>query len=532
MTQAVLFAFLPCSSIALAVALLALRLGRARGHGLVWLGVTQSTWTFALALLELESEWATRILPLGMLQAAAYVQATSDLEATTPRRALVLASWAAAAAVALVAIAVPDLVLTRGGRGAGPAFVGLASIAALATSALLLWIARLVVRSRGAVRRRFIWLGLGMAAGSLGGGVSLGLVVTGHAPPLVAAPLMAISIVAAAVATFDREDGAARKLLRTGLGYVVLTATVSAVGLPLFAWALVWRVGPPSSLAAVASAAWISFAAALPLDPLRALVVEGVGRRLASNPIGVADLARAVAVQETRADHSARLAAVGALTSAVAHELRNPLGVLLIDAKLLERAGADEARVASIRAQVDRAKRFIDDLLRHGMPRPLTLRRVDLGHIVEDAARRACRVRDCEAALACDVHPIEIEVDAESIGDVVTILVDNALASLADAGSPSEVRVSVQTERDGAAITVEDDGPGVAEALASRIFEPFVTGRGRDAKMPGTGLGLAIAKGIVERHGGTIRHAACASGGARFVVVLPWVAKGLLGAAR
>jgi len=71
---------------------------------------------------------------------------------------------------------------------------------------------------------------------------------------------------------------------------------------------------------------------------------------------------------------------------------------------------------------------------------------------------------------------------------------------------------------DGVEVRVDDDGPGVPASIEATLFQPFVTGRGRDAKHPGTGLGLAIAARWVERHNGSIRHERRAEGGARFVV--------------
>jgi signal transduction histidine kinase len=61
----------------------------------------------------------------------------------------------------------------------------------------------------------------------------------------------------------------------------------------------------------------------------------------------------------------------------------------------------------------------------------------------------------------------------------------------------------------------------VPREIEDRLFQPFVTGRGRDHRHPGTGLGLAIAQRWIARHGGSLRHERPAEGGARFVVALP-----------
>ena len=91
--------------------------------------------------------------------------------------------------------------------------------------------------------------------------------------------------------------------------------------------------------------------------------------------------------------------------------------------------------------------------------------------------------------------------DPHALADVVAELLGNAIAS-----GGSRIVVQGRRERDAIEIHVEDDGPGVPAAIESRLFQPFVTGRGRDARYPGTGLGLAIAKRWMERHGGTIQH--------------------------
>ena len=83
------------------------------------------------------------------------------------------------------------------------------------------------------------------------------------------------------------------------------------------------------------------------------------------------------------------------------------------------------------------------------------------------------------------------------------------------------MRITANDVAAGVEVCVEDDGPGVPREIESSLFQPFVTGRGRDAKHPGTGLGLAIAARWVERHGGAIRHERPAEGGARFVVTWP-----------
>jgi signal transduction histidine kinase len=100
------------------------------------------------------------------------------------------------------------------------------------------------------------------------------------------------------------------------------------------------------------------------------------------------------------------------------------------------------------------------------------------------------------------------------------------VAALADRPG---ARLCVGARAAGAAVEtlVEDDGPGVPPEIEPRLFQPFVTGRGRDARHPGTGLGLAIAARWLERHGGSLRHERPPAGGARFVARWPRTGRAL-----
>jgi len=113
---------------------------------------------------------------------------------------------------------------------------------------------------------------------------------------------------------------------------------------------------------------------------------------------------------------------------------------------------------------------------------------------------------------------LHVAADRAALIDVLVNLIGNAVIAVAARGT---VRVTATAETGWAVLAVSDDGPGVPAELAGRLFQPFVTGRGRDHAHPGTGLGLAVARGIVERHRGSLHHEPVVGGGARFVVRLP-----------
>ncbi len=451
-----------------------------------------------------------------MLLAAAFVHAGADVNGLE-RRTIVWAAYSVCASIAMLGFLSPGLLYSPGARAPGPLFVPLAVACAVASTALFGWLARSALAARGTERRRRAAIALACLIGALGGGGVIGLRMLGIADVHVAAPLLLLAVALAAYAVLTTETGRARVVLLQGLAYAVITAGFSAVGLTVF-----FRILPGLAPDAGQTLGWlvlVTFFAALPLDPLRQLVVDRAGRWLFREPIGVRDLAEQVERQEVRADHAERLAEIGRLASAVAHEIRNPLGVIAAQAKLLERQGASAESVAALRAQVERAKRFLDDLLRYSKPRPLDRTEVEVLPALSLVATNVRQVVG-ESAPPIEVvlagpDPLFLEVDRGAFNDVATVLVGNAAMAL-DGQVGGWVRVTAESARGSVFVIVEDNGPGVPAEIESSLFQPFVTGRGRDARHPGTGLGLAIAARWVERHGGTITYTKRPGGGSCF----------------
>ncbi|HEX4620090.1 MAG TPA: ATP-binding protein, partial [Myxococcaceae bacterium] len=265
--------------------------------------------------------------------------------------------------------------------------------------------------------------------------------------------------------------------------------------------------------------------AALAFEPVRQQLQGWLGKLLLQDKADIGDLARELVAQEERADQAGRLAELGRFASAVAHEVRNPLGVLSAHVKLLERAGAAPETTAAMREQIERASHFVDELLRYGRPRPLELRMVDLGAIADLAFSTARQGLGSDAPAveleraSAQTAPL-VEVDQAQISQLLVILFENALLALRDAPT-RRLRVEIAPHADKVALAVEDSGPGIPPELLPRLFQPFVTGRKREGPRSGTGLGLAIARAIAERHGGTVAAGSSALGGARFDVELP-----------
>jgi signal transduction histidine kinase len=273
----------------------------------------------------------------------------------------------------------------------------------------------------------------------------------------------------------------------------------------------------------------------LAFEPLRQQLQEIVTKRLNPSASNVTELAAALVDQEERASQAGRLAELGTVASAVAHEVRNPLGVLSADVRGLEKAGVDSEVLDSMRDQIGRAEAFVEDLLRYGRPRPLEIRSVDLAALVELALSTATTgLGEPEPNVVVERlgldQPVQVEADQAQLLDVLVVLFENALLEL-DGAPDGCIRVSCEIETDRLRLSIADNGRGVSSEIRDRIFEPFVTGRKRGGRKGGTGLGLAIARNIVERHGGSVRVADAETGGARFDIDLPLVQK-VMGAAR
>lgn len=224
---------------------------------------------------------------------------------------------------------------------------------------------------------------------------------------------------------------------------------------------------------------------------------------------------------EQQLRHAEKLAAIGRLASGVAHELGTPLSVLDGKAqRALRHADADsrEARaLQQIRQEVARMEHIVRQLLEFGRSQNRQYRRTRMGDLAAAAASALEQpLQDAGATLEltpCEPDP-ELFVDPIRLEQVLVNLLRNALQ--AGAG---QIHVSWRPQDENSLeLQVDDDGPGVPDAIRKRLFEPFFTTK---AVGEGTGLGLAVVHGIITEHGGEIHVDESPWGGARFKVRLP-----------
>jgi two-component system NtrC family sensor kinase len=217
--------------------------------------------------------------------------------------------------------------------------------------------------------------------------------------------------------------------------------------------------------------------------------------------------ARESGVLMRRVIRSEKLAGLGQLAGGVAHELNNPLTVVMGYAELLEDDAADERSrkgASIIRSEAQRMKQIIESLVRFWRPAPQEHQPIDIDTLLRDVER----LRRPEFARAGIDFRLSIEVplpraygNSDQIRQVILMVLNNAVEAV-QAGLPDQerqIRVGASRVRDRVQITVADSGRGFADP--NRAFDPFFTTK---APGEGPGLGLSICYSIIREHHGEI----------------------------
>jgi two-component system, NtrC family, sensor histidine kinase PilS len=219
------------------------------------------------------------------------------------------------------------------------------------------------------------------------------------------------------------------------------------------------------------------------------------------------------------AERAERLAALGRLAAALAHEIRNPLGAISGSVQLVHESGAleqeDRRLLGIVLREVDRLNGLVSTMLQVGRtppPHRMNTALVALTSEVVEVARRDHK----SAGTTIVVHAPEREVVAAVDGDQIKQVVWNLLSNaLTHAPAGSVVKIEIREEDDVAIWSIEDEGPGVPAEARGQLFDMFYSKRPH-----GVGLGLALVEQIVRAHGGDVRVVSPPGQGARFEVRL------------
>lgn len=228
---------------------------------------------------------------------------------------------------------------------------------------------------------------------------------------------------------------------------------------------------------------------------------------------------------------SEKLAAFGSLLAGVAHELNNPLSIVLGQASILQEESqvaeydtAVSTRIQKIEAAAQRCARVIRSFLAIARQRKAAKKPVDIAPLLDDTVQVVLYgLRSSGIAVLRDYQePLpQVYTDPDQVQQIIVNLLVNASHALDEVEGHREIRLSAQSGPDDhVTVIVADNGPGVSDDAAKRIFDPFFTTKPQGI---GTGIGLSVSRGLAEAQGGELRLLNAGQHGASFALSLPVV---------
>ena len=219
-----------------------------------------------------------------------------------------------------------------------------------------------------------------------------------------------------------------------------------------------------------------------------------------------------------------KLASIGQLSSGVAHEINNPLGVIQGYTQLLMRdpknTSSQKKDLKTIEKHTKHCKSIVENLLNFARPSETSKARVNIDEMITEQVefvQHHADMNKIDITTEFDPNVPPILMDEKKIRQVLMNLIINAKYAVGDSGS-IHLSTAYNPHAHKAVIRISDTGHGIEKAHVSKIFDPFFT-----TKPPGegTGLGLSVSYGIVKSHGGDIYVKSTSGEGTSFAVVLP-----------
>lgn len=236
---------------------------------------------------------------------------------------------------------------------------------------------------------------------------------------------------------------------------------------------------------------------------------------------------------ERRTLSKQRFAELGAMTAGLAHEIKNPLSTIGLNAQLLSESIRESAidddeksrlvrRINTVEREIERLRSILSDFLEYAGNVHVELRTLDINILVDElvdfflpqAEQANVRLRP----VLCP-HPLLAQVDPVPFKQATLNLMLNAVQAMKNAPKDLIIRTEKGTDPDGspiALIHVIDTGPGIDDATRERLFQPYFT-----TKSGGSGLGLPMARRLIEAHNGRIDIHSEVGRGSDFTIILP-----------
>jgi signal transduction histidine kinase len=226
---------------------------------------------------------------------------------------------------------------------------------------------------------------------------------------------------------------------------------------------------------------------------------------------------------EDEIELSRRLAAIGRLTSGVAHEVKNPINAIVVHLEVLRQKlreiDPDTRRhMDVIGSEIQRLDRVVQTLVDFTRPVDLRLTDIDLRKLVDDVvalAAPAAEQNKVRVERQTSQDPLNARVDADLVKQAVLNIVINGVQAMPEGGA---LRIATRREGDGAVIMVRDDGGGIPADVRDKVFNLYFT-----TKKGGSGIGLAMAYRVVQLHHGSVEFTSVTGRGTTFYLRFPLV---------
>jgi len=239
--------------------------------------------------------------------------------------------------------------------------------------------------------------------------------------------------------------------------------------------------------------------------------------------ISIKDVSEYKQIEQTALQND-KLAMLGKIAAAIAHEVRNPLTsirgfIQLLRPYLLEVGKAEYARI--ILTEIDRANDIIYEFLNSSKPTAPMKQFITIDSLIKEVVllmESEALMRNCEISAQYESQSYAVSIDVKQVKQVILNMIKNALDALEDVHKDRRGQIDIHTsgDKEYVKITIKDNGKGMDNETKARLFDPFYT-----TKESGTGLGLSVSYRIIRNHGGMIRVDSQAGQGTSFNVYLP-----------
>lgn len=220
-----------------------------------------------------------------------------------------------------------------------------------------------------------------------------------------------------------------------------------------------------------------------------------------------------------------KMAALGTLTSGVAHELNNPLSNISSSTQiLLEEINEGDLEfkkmlLAGIEEQVEKARDIVKSLLEFAREREFEPVLTDMETLVEKTVKLVHSEIPPDVEIEIDIpYTLELEVDQRRLSQALINLILNGVQAMEDAGGKLTISAYYSPRNDNAIMEIKDTGVGIPSEKLAKIFDPFFSTK---EEKGGSGLGLYVTYGIIQKHNGEVSVYSEIDGGTKFIITLP-----------